>query len=159
MSQLASHNLYDLIRTMSRSEKRFFKVHIETHSSKHTASYKNLFDRMASQEEYDENALYEEFSDIGQRFPVLKHRLFEKVLESLEVFSRKNDPILQLRNNLSRAHVLYSRGLTSLAENHLQSIIQQAEQEGQWEIQLEALRLGSPIWTQTFSPMRPRTLR
>lgn len=126
---------------MSRSEKRFFKIHIETHSSKHTEAYKHLFDRIATQEEYDEKRLQEEFGGGGQRFPVLKHRLFEKVLESLEVFCRKHDKALKLRNDLNKAQVLYNRGLTTAADAHVDGIIDEAESIGQWELQLEAIRI------------------
>jgi hypothetical protein len=126
---------------MSRSEKRFFKIHLRTHSSKHSEAYESLFDKIALQEEYQEDVLIKEFKKAGQRFPVLKHRLFEKVVDALEVFSRSNDPALALRTELNRAQVLLSRGLFSQGCSILDSVTAKAEDLGMPDLVIHASRL------------------
>ncbi|NNK81125.1 MAG: hypothetical protein HKO93_06480, partial [Flavobacteriales bacterium] len=73
MANSASLQLFDLVHSMTRSEKRYFKIYIRTHSSKHSDEYIQLFDMIDEQEEYDENALISTVKDQGsdQRFAVL----------------------------------------------------------------------------------------
>ena len=141
MAQSSSNHLHQLIHSMSRSEKRFFKIHLRTHSSKHLELYEELFDSIHDQLVYDESLLTKELKKADQRFPVLKHRLFEKVLDSLEVFGRSNDALLMLRTNLSRAQILLSRGLFNQGYTMLESVVVQAMEIDQADIALEAKRL------------------
>jgi len=141
MAHTSSNHIHQLIRSMNRSEKRFFKIHLRTHSSKHSDSYMDLFDRISQQDEYEEASLIKEFKSSGQRYPVMKHRLFEKVLDALEVFHRGHDPILALRTELNRAQVLMSRGLYAQADQLIEGVILKAAELDLPELILEAKRL------------------
>ncbi|NNC82204.1 MAG: hypothetical protein HKN79_01395 [Flavobacteriales bacterium] len=143
MANSASTQLHQLIHSMSRSEKRYFKIHVRTHSSKHSMDYIRLFDLIDGQETYDESPLVEQMEQDGctQRFAVLKHRLFEKVLDALEAFQRNNDPLMTLRHELNRCRVLIHRGLLSVASRHLQKLIDQAQDLEAHLITLECLHL------------------
>ncbi|NNK80915.1 MAG: hypothetical protein HKO93_05425 [Flavobacteriales bacterium] len=128
---------------MTRSEKRYFKIHIRTHSSKHSDEYIQLFDMIDEQEEYDEKVLISGIKEQGsdQRFAVLKHRLFEKVLDALESYQRSNDVVMTLRHDLNKSKVLMDRGMERMALISIKKVLDKALEYELDHITLDALGL------------------
>ena len=143
MANSASLQLFELISSMTRSEKRYFKIYIRTHASKHEKDYVQLFGLVEQQEQYDEESIIETIQKSGptQRFAVLKHRLFEKILDALESYKRSTDESMRLRHEINRAQVLMDRGMERVAAALLSKVEEQAMRIEEYETVLDARAL------------------
>ena len=143
MANSASLQLHELISSMSRSEKRYFKLYIRTHASKHEQDYVELFQLVEQQDYYDEESVIEKLEKSGpiQRFAVLKHRLFEKILDALESYQRSKDEGMRLRHEINRANVLLKRGMHKVGLSVLYKVEEAALRIEAFETALEARAL------------------
>ena len=57
MSKTPDTKLFDLIKTLSQTEKRYFKVRMKKNSDKESYQFIELFNLIGSMEHYDENEL------------------------------------------------------------------------------------------------------
>jgi len=73
-----------------------------------------------------------------QRFAVLKHRLFEKVLDALESFQRTSDEEMGLRHDFNRAQVLLSRGMNRVGVGILLKAQKRAQSIEAHDLMVEA---------------------
>ncbi len=107
-----SDDLFLLIKSLSKTEKRYFKKFSDLHG-KEDNQYLRLFDAIAAEKVYDEDALRKKFQ--GQAFlrqlPVAKNYLYSKILDSLEFFHRDASIHSSVRRNIFRAEVLQKKGL------------------------------------------------
>ncbi len=112
MSKTPSDSLFRLIRKMSKSEKRNFKLFASRHSVEEN-NYLKLFDAVERQRSYDETALLKKFSKepFTNRFPITKKRLYEIVLRSLDAFHSHSSTDAQLKRELHFAEILYKKSL------------------------------------------------
>jgi hypothetical protein len=114
MSKTPSDSLFMLIRSMSKSEKRHFKLYAGRHSVEEN-NYLKLFDAIDRQKEYDETLIIKKFSkeSFVNRFPITKKRLYETVLRSLDAFHSQSSIDAQLKRELHFAEILYKKSLYS----------------------------------------------
>lgn len=108
MSYLSSGDLFTLIKKLSQSEKRHFKIYASRHVIGGENNYVKLFDAIDAQNEYDEEELLKSEKYIRQ-LPLLKTRLYKIILKSLEGF--EGDVEFELRSLLNQANFLYRKGL------------------------------------------------
>jgi len=114
-----SEELFKLIHSLSRSEKRFFKI-----SSDPLAREKNyirLFDFIAEQKKYDESALKLAFQNeaIGRNLPSEKHHLYQQILKSLRTYHNNHSINSVLQKMLLNIEILYSKTLYKECEKHI----------------------------------------
>src|ERR1051326_1680161 len=87
----ASSTLHELVKSMSMSEKRHFKVHSSRHVIGDSNNYQQLFDAVALQEAYNEDEIKKKFA--GETFikhlPSEKNYLYHHILESLNSFHKE----------------------------------------------------------------------
>ena len=78
-------SLFRLIRSLSKSEKRFFKIYSERHVIGDQNNYVALFDTIDRQKSYNEEAIIKKFADrkFARRLPVAKNYLYELILKSM----------------------------------------------------------------------------
>lgn len=112
MSKKASDSLHKLIHSLSKPEKRYFKVFASRHSSSENV-YQILFDAILKQESYDEDAILKKFKkeSFTNRFPITKSRLYDTVLKSLDAFHSNSSLDAQLKRNLHCVEILYKKSL------------------------------------------------
>lgn len=108
MSYLSSDDLFTLIKKLSQSEKRHFKIYASRHVIGEENNYVKLFDVIDAQKEYDEEKILKTEKYIRQ-LPLLKTRLYKIILKSLEGFAA--DIEFELRSMLNQANFLYQKGL------------------------------------------------
>ena len=129
MANKASDSVFQLIKSMSKPEKRYFKVYI----SRHTVGDKNnndvLFNTMDKMDEYDEEALLEKFKDeeFTHRFSITKSRLYQAILKSLDQYYSANSVEIQVRRQIHFVEILYRKSLYSQAFKLLRSVKKQAQ--------------------------------
>lgn len=111
--------LFELIHSLTKSEKRYFKVFTANH--KDNNNYVRLFDAIHDQEEYNEEQLLEEFrnEDFVRQFSVAKNYLMNLILKSLSSHHAKAKKSIELNGYLSEIEILYWKGLYKLAAKRI----------------------------------------
>lgn len=129
MSNKASDHLHKLIKSMSKPEKRYFKVFSSRHIIGEENNYQALFDAIDKQEEYDEEKLMKKFKDkvFVQRFSIAKNRLYNALLKSLDSFHANSSVEAQLHRQVHSAEILYNKSLYDQSHKVLQSAKKVAE--------------------------------
>lgn len=123
--------LYELIKTLSQTEKRYIKLFANAFSSKGTEKQLALFDAFDQQKDYDETSLREDFSDIisPKNFHVAKNRLYQLILKALYQYHLNKEERAKIYQQLVQAEILGKKGLHEQALNLVQKAIQAAKKE------------------------------
>jgi hypothetical protein len=105
--------LFELIKSMSKSEKRYFKIISSRHTIGEENNYVRLFDYLEGIECYDEQALFQVFEGEAflHRFSITKKRLYDHVLNALNAFHAEQSQTAQLYGMLQSAEVLFNKSL------------------------------------------------
>lgn len=113
MSNKASDNLYRLIKSLSKSEKRYFNLYASRHTLGDKNNYVILFEAIDKQKEYDEEALLKRFKkeSFTNQFSITKARLYDTVMASLDAFHANSSIDAQLKRDLHCAEILYKKTL------------------------------------------------
>lgn len=113
MSNKASDQLHRLIHSMSKPEKRYFKVHSSRNSPEEENNYQVLFDAIDRQVEYNEEKLLKKFAEKAfvHRFSISKNRLYNAILRSLDAFHISGSTEAQLHRQIHSASILYNKSL------------------------------------------------
>lgn len=111
MSNRSTDNLFQLIKSLKKAEKRNFKLYITRNSANDDLKVIQLFDALDKMATYDEGALLSKHKDIKkQQLSNLKAHLYKEILASLRLI--KDDNIdMQLHEQMDHARILYNKGL------------------------------------------------
>ena len=106
-----STELFDLIKTLSKSEKRFFKLSSSLQSGE--KNYIKIFDAIDSQDDYNEEALKELFKKESfiQHLPSEKNHLYKLILKSLRSYHSDNSVSSILQQEIKNIEILYKKAL------------------------------------------------
>lgn len=121
MAKTASSDLYDLIQSMTKSEKRYFKVFSSRHTIGKSNNYVALFDYIEKMDTYEENAIFEAFDghDFLNQFPTTKIRLYDAVLKALDAYHANHMESASIYKLLNSVQILFDKGLFSQAKKNL----------------------------------------
>lgn len=137
-SNRISDDLFVLIKSLSKSEKRYFKIFTKGHGNTEEFTYLKLFDLMDKQKTYDENELISELKKIKpEHFSAAKNFLYNLILKSLHLFHSDksiNSRILEL---LHHAEILHKKGLDTLVQKTIDKAKKIAKQYEKHNILLE----------------------
>ena len=149
---VASENLFELIRSLSSSEKGYFRKQASLLVRGEENNYMKLFQAIEAQSVYDEKKLLKKFAreKFTNNFSVAKNYLYDLILKSLEAYH--SDVDAELKSLVRRIEILYQRGLYE----HCEKLLVKAKNlAGKYEdhIQLaELLSIEAEIWRrQTFA--------
>ncbi|PKR79856.1 hypothetical protein CW751_12945 [Brumimicrobium salinarum] len=128
MSKTASPALYELIHSLTKSEKRYFKIYASRHTIGEVNNGIRIFDFIDQQSNFDEEELRAYFKGEAflNQFPITKNRLYEQILNALDAFHIKSDIEAQINQTLHSARILYSKSLYDHAEKALAKAKKQA---------------------------------
>ena len=123
MSKTASKGLFELIKSMSKSEKRYFKVLSSRHTIGEENNYIRLFDFIEGMEDYDESEVFTHFKGEAflNKFSITKNRLYESIVKSLVAFHSNSSVDAQIYRLLHASEVLYKKSLYDHASKQLRS--------------------------------------
>lgn len=123
MSKKASPALFELIKSMSKSEKRYFKILSSRHTIGEENNYITLFDYIEQLSAYNEEELFEHFSGEAflNQFSITKNRLYESVMKSLDAFHSNSSIDTQIARLIHGAEILYNKSLYDHAKRQLVS--------------------------------------
>ena len=113
MSKTPSHKLFNLIKSLSGSEKRYFKLYASNGIEK-GRKYIKLFDAIYAQQAFEEESLirliYKNKSIESRKYSELKAYLYDLILKSLQNYDEKSSLNFRLKNLLQNISVLFKRG-------------------------------------------------
>jgi hypothetical protein len=139
MSNKASNSLFELIKSLNKSEKRYFKVFSSRHTIGEENGYITLFDYIDKMESYDEDVLFRDFKGqpLLNKFSITKGRLYSNILKSLDSFHSSSSIDAQLFRQMHSAEILFNKGLYGQAEKVLSSAEKQAIKHERFNLQME----------------------
>lgn len=100
-----------LISSLTKAEKRYFKMHSDLQSGE--KSYLKLFEAIDKLGVYDEEKIKKMFpkDDFIKRLPAVKNYLYKQVLKSLRIIYSGNTVDSQLKEMLEEVAILYEKRL------------------------------------------------
>ena len=134
----ASSDLYDLIHSLSKSEKRY----IQLHSAAETLDYMELWKILLKEENYNEARLKKEYADANfmKNFAMSKQYLFERILLLLDRFRKQTDAdALTEKGRL--VTILWEKGFKKKAQSRLKKVLKKAKEGELFEVQLSLLEI------------------
>jgi hypothetical protein len=106
-----STELFDLIKALSKSEKRFFKLHSALQSG--DKNYLRIFDAIDKQKAYDEEALKAQFAKetFIKHLPSEKNHLYKLILKALRAYHAESSVSGILKQEIKNIEILYQKAL------------------------------------------------
>ena len=131
--------LFELIRSLSKSEKRYFKLFAGMQGR--DKKYLLLFDAVDELEEYDEDILKQRFADekFVRQFSVAKNYLRTMIMKSLRLYHSGGSTLSRLHEMMIDAEILTDRGLRSQARKVAVKAEKIARRYGRFHIEVEAV--------------------
>ena len=106
-----STELFQLIKSLTKSEKRYFKLSSSLQSGE--KNYMKLFDAIELQDDYDEDGLKKRFSKetFVKHLPSEKNHLYSLILKSLRGFYSDKSAAAILQEQIRNVELLYNKAL------------------------------------------------
>ncbi|MGF1564277.1 MAG: hypothetical protein ACFCUH_02815 [Flavobacteriales bacterium] len=106
-----STELFDLIKSLTKSEKRFFKLSSSLQTG--DKNYLKIFDAIDRQVDYDEGAIKQQFRKeiFIKHFPSEKNHLYKLILKSLRAYHADNSVSSVLKQEIKNIEILYNKAL------------------------------------------------
>lgn len=139
--------VFDLIRNMTKAEKRNFKLYATRLSGNQDAKFLMLFDCLDSIEEYDESRILSRCPVKKEQLPNMKAHLYKQLLTSIRLLNVRHSDIMQLREQLDFAHILFDKGLYRQSSRILDKVEEQADELEQYAINLDIVNFQSKLET------------
>ena len=138
-----SDDLFRLIKSLTKSEKRSFRLNAFSGSEK--KKYRLIFDAIDAQESYDEEALKYKFRNEkwSSRFNASKHYVYKVLLRNLSAYNRKYEPSYQLDDLILQIKALQRKGFFSKCDSFIKRGKEMARESEDYVKLLEFLRLES----------------
>lgn len=104
--------LFELVSSLTKSEKRSFKLFAKRSGATSDAKFIRLFDAVERLNDYNEPAIRKRLPGVSDtQFANLKSHLYGQILASLRLSNLKYDIDIELREQLDYIRVLYKKGL------------------------------------------------
>ena len=112
MPNRSADTLFQLIRSLEKSEKRNFKLFVKRNTPGGDLKFIQLFDALDGMKEYDEVVLLKKNKSIRkQQLSNIKAHLYKQILASLRIIRDENNIDIQLHEQMDHARILYNKGL------------------------------------------------
>ena len=123
-----SQDLFQLIQSLTKQEKRYFKLYASRHVIGEKNKYVLLFDAIANQAAYDEEKIKKKFKGevFIKQLHVTKNYLYKLIMNSLRLFN-ENKSEDQFHNLMRNAQILFDKGLFEQG----QKLVNKAKKEAQ----------------------------
>lgn len=130
--QKIQNYLHELIKNLSQTEKRYFKLLAKQQTPGKKNDYIKLFEAIDKQKEFDEEKIKAQFrgTPIEKRYASLKKYLYELVIKSLTFYNSETISSVKVRRMLDAAEILQRKGLYHQAIRKLDKAEKMAEEIG-----------------------------
>src|ERR1044071_5485580 len=112
MPNRSTDALFQLIKSLEKSEKRNFKLYAKRNSASGDLKVVQLFDALDKMTDYDEAALLKKNKAIKkQQLSNIKANLYRQILASLRIIRDEDNVDIQLHEQMDHARILFNKGL------------------------------------------------
>ena len=111
MTNEQKDNLFVLIKSLTKSEKRQFTLYVGRMDSNENSKFLNLFQLLDKMKRYDEKIILKKGIVTKQQLSNLKAHLYKQILISLRLNPSHQNLRIQIREQLDFATILYHKGL------------------------------------------------
>jgi len=111
MTNVPKDNLFVLIKSLTKSEKRQFKLYVGRMGSNEDSKFLSLFNVMDKIPHYQEKVILEKGIVTKQQLSNLKAHLYKQILISLRMNPAHKNIRISIREQLDFATILYQKGL------------------------------------------------
>jgi hypothetical protein len=146
MPNRSSDTLFQLVKSLKKSEKRNFKLYVKRNTASENLKIIYLFDALDKMESYDESELLRKNKQLSkQQLSNIKAHLYKQILSSLRLIRGEQNIVLQLHEQVDYAEILYNQGLYLQSLKVLDRIKEYARQYHQYSYVLEVLLFEQKI--------------
>jgi hypothetical protein len=148
MPNRSADELFQLVKTLEKGEKRNFKLYVSRNAGAEDLKITMLFDALDKMDAYDEELLLKKNPAIQkQQLSNLKAHLYKQILVSLSLIKSEQAIDIQLHEQLEHARILYNKGLYHQSLKLLQKTKDLAKSYNQITFWVQALFFEKKIET------------
>ena len=151
MPKTQKESLFRLIKSLSKSEKRQFKIYVNRLESNTDKKFIALFDLLDKMSVYDEQKIGNSKIVKREQLSNVKSHLYRQILVSLRLSISTNNKRLQLREQLDYVYILYNKGLYEQSLQMLQRVKAQAVKLDERATEFQAIEFEKAVQTQYLS--------
>ncbi|PTX14363.1 hypothetical protein C8N40_11128 [Pontibacter mucosus] len=139
MANASQDAVFQLIKSLARSEKRHFRLFATRQGSNSDIKFLQLFDALESMSVYDEERVLRLVPGIKKvQLANQKANLYKQLLASLRLYHANQNADIQLHEQLDYARVLYNKGLYQQSLKMLEKVKAMARQSAHLHVALTA---------------------
>jgi hypothetical protein len=140
MPNRSSDTLFQLVKSLKKSEKRNFKLYVSRNTGSQDLKTTQLFDALDKMGVYDEVELLNRNKELTkQQLSNIKAHLYKQILASLRKLRNDHHISIQLNEQLDYAEILYNQGLYLQSLRVLDRIKEYAREFNQQTVVLRTL--------------------
>ncbi|MEP6597271.1 MAG: hypothetical protein ABJA71_15065 [Ginsengibacter sp.] len=140
MPNRPTNALFQLIKSLKKSEKRNFKLYVKRNSAAEDLKIIQLFDALDKMEQYDEDLLLKKNPSIKKiQLSNLNASLYRQILSSLRLIKDEDNIDIQLHEQMDYARILFNKGLFIQSLQVLDKLKKFAEANNQVTYLMQAL--------------------
>ena len=148
MPNRSTDNLFQLIKSLQKGEKRNFKLYVQRNAADDNLKIIHLFDALDKMNEYDETVLLKKIPSLSKaQLSNTKAHLYKQLLSSLRLLKDDDNIDIQLHEQMDFAKILYNKGLYLQSLKVLDKIKETAKPANQITFQLQAVIFEKKIET------------
>lgn len=146
MPRIKKDLLFDLIKSLTKTEKRNFKIYAKKIQQNGEVLFLQLFNYLEKQTLFDVNVLLSSSEQFKKRqIANLKRNLYHHLLTSLRLLYSQKYTVLEIREFLDHAEILYNKGLYLQALKLLARAKKISSRDHQHILHLEIIAFESRI--------------
>lgn len=112
MPNRSTDSLFQLVKSLEKSEKRNFKLYMKRNSGTEELKVIQLFDALDKMPEYDEKLLLRKARGVRKpQLSNLKAHLYRQILSSLRLIKEDDNIDIRLHELMDHARILFNKGL------------------------------------------------
>jgi len=112
MPNRSTDTLFQLVKSLEKSEKRNFKLYVKRNTDVRDLKVIQLFDVLDSMSDYDEKQILKRTTAIRkQQLSNIKAQLYKEILDSLRLIKDQENIDIYLHELMDHARILYNKGL------------------------------------------------
>lgn len=152
-----SEQLFTIVKSLTKAEKRNFRLYVQRLQSNEGTWYVKLFDILDKMEAYDEQEVLVRMGRISrERFVNVKRHLYTQILKSLRLIF-ENIESIRVREQIDFAHILYSKGLYLQSFKLLDRVKEMLPDSGHDLLRLEIIEFQKFIEERHITRSRKKT--
>jgi len=112
MPNRSTDSLFQLVKSLEKSEKRNFKLYVKRNTDSEELKIIQLFDALDKMSDYDESQILKRAKSIKkQQLSNIKANLYKQILSSLRLIKEEDNIDIRLHEQMDHARILFNKGL------------------------------------------------